>query len=90
MEGELAAGLGEGQIGEFVEDDEVQAGELICEPALAAIAGLGLEAIDEIDDVVEPAARTARRSEDTQRRDGEIMLASPWNGCSVPGFNIKS
>ena len=44
MEQELAAGLGEGQVAELVEDDEVHAGEVIGEPALASVAGLGFEA----------------------------------------------
>ena len=34
MEQELPAGLGEGQVAEFVEDDEVAAYELICGAAL--------------------------------------------------------
>ena len=50
MEQELAAGLGEGQIAELVEDDEVEAAKMIGGPALAAVAGLG----------VEPAADCAR------------------------------
>ena len=55
MEQELAAGLGEGQIAELIENDEVHAGQVIGEPALSCIAGLGLEPVDEIDDVIEPA-----------------------------------
>jgi hypothetical protein len=55
MEQELAAGLSEGQIAEFVEDDEVHAGQMISETALARVAGLGLEPVDEIDNVIEPA-----------------------------------
>lgn len=45
--------MGEGQIAEFVEDEEVHAGQMIGEPALPSIAGLGLEPVDEIDHVVE-------------------------------------
>jgi hypothetical protein len=56
VEQELAAGLGEGQIAEFIEDDEVHAGEMIGEPPLPSVASLGLEPVDEIDHVVEPAA----------------------------------
>jgi hypothetical protein len=51
MEQKLAAGLGEGQIAEFVEHDEIEAGEMIGDAALAAGAGLGLELVDEVDDV---------------------------------------
>ena len=47
VEQELAAGLGEGQRAEFIEDDEVQAGQMIGEPPLASIAALGLEPVDE-------------------------------------------
>ena len=43
------AGLGERQIAEFVEDDEVEAGEMVGDAFLAAGARLGLEPIDEID-----------------------------------------
>src|SRR5215203_5898051 len=56
MEQELAARLSEWQITEFIENDEVHAGQVIGEPTLPSIAGLGLEPIDEIDHVVEPAA----------------------------------
>lgn len=56
MEQELTAGLSERQIAEFIEDDEVHAGQVVGEPALATRTGLGLEAIDEIDHVVEAAA----------------------------------
>ena len=55
IEQQLTAGLGEGQIAEFVEDDEVHAGQLIGKPALPGIAGFALKAIDEIHHVVEPA-----------------------------------
>jgi hypothetical protein len=58
VEQKLAAGLGEGQIAEFVEDDEVQSHQMIGEPALAAAAGLGLEPVDEIDHVVKAATGT--------------------------------
>ena len=48
VEQELAAGLGEGQIAELVENDKVHAGQVICNPALPAVAGLGLEPVDEM------------------------------------------
>ena len=56
VEQQLPAGLGEGQVAEFVEDDEVASGELLCGAALAPGAELGLEAVDQVDDVVEAAA----------------------------------
>lgn len=60
VEEQLTAGLGEGQIAKFVEDDEVEAGQMICDAALAAGAGLGLEAVDQIDDAEEAARAPAR------------------------------
>src|ERR1700677_888141 len=56
VEQELATGLGERQIAELVENDEVHAGQVIGNPTLPAAAGLALEPVDEIDDVVEAAA----------------------------------
>jgi hypothetical protein len=57
VEQELAAGLGERQIAEFIENDEVHTGEVIGNPALPAVARLGLDAIDEIDNIVKAATR---------------------------------
>jgi hypothetical protein len=56
VEQELAAGLGERQISEFVEDDEVHAGQVIGKPSLPRVAGFGLEPIDEIDPTPIPAS----------------------------------
>src|ERR1700694_6027636 len=74
MEQELPAGLSEGQIAKFVEDNEVHAGEVVGEPALAAGAGLGLESVDEIDHVVEPAAGTSTDAA-SGNGDGQMGLA---------------
>jgi hypothetical protein len=38
VEQELAAGLGKGQIAEFVEDDEVHPRQVLGKPALVAVA----------------------------------------------------
>jgi hypothetical protein len=54
VEQELSAGLGEGQIPEFIEDDEVHPRQVLGKSALVPVAGLGLKPVDEIDDVVEP------------------------------------
>ena len=45
MEQQLPARLGEGEITEFVEDDEVEAREIIGEPSLAASARLSLRVV---------------------------------------------
>jgi hypothetical protein len=56
MEQELATGLSEGEIAQLVQDDEVEAVQVIGQTALFAAAGLGLKTIDQIDDIVEPPA----------------------------------
>jgi hypothetical protein len=64
------------QIAQLVENDEVHAGQMFGEPALPTVAGLGLEPVDEVDDVVEaPSGAIA----DTASRngDGQMGLASP-------------
>ena len=68
VEEELASGLGEGQIAELVQHDEVQPRELIGEPPWPAAAHLGLEPVDQIDHVIEA---TARAGTDTASRDGD-------------------
>ena len=45
----MPAGLSEREIAEFVEDDEVEASEIIGKSSLPTGAGLSLELIDEID-----------------------------------------
>ena len=56
VEQQLAAGLGERQITEFVQHDEVLAAHVVSQPALAAGAAFGFEPVDQVDDVEEPAA----------------------------------
>ena len=46
----------ERQITQFVEDDEVEAREIVGKPTLSAGSTLGFEAIDEIDSVEETTA----------------------------------
>src|SRR5579859_670277 len=66
VEQKLSASLSERQIAELIEDDEVEAGEIIGEPSLAARSSFGLEPIDQINGVEEPAARSGA---DTGARD---------------------
>ena len=75
MEEQLAAGLCEGEIAEFVKDDEVHAGEIIGDASLAAGARLGFETVDEIDGGEEAATGA---SADASARDGyrQVSLAS--------------
>jgi hypothetical protein len=90
MEEELAAGLGEGQIAEFIEDDEVHAGEVIGEPALASVAGLGFEPIDEIDDIIEPSAGAGANAA-SRNGDGEMSLAGSGRSSDIlPGIRATA
>src|SRR5580704_17916359 len=59
MKEQLPAGLSEGQVAEFVENDEVHAREIFGEPRLPAGASFALQPIDEVDDGVEAASGAA-------------------------------
>jgi len=74
MEQQLAAGLGEGQVAEFVDDDEVDPGELVDEGAGATVAQLALQAVDEVDRVEEADPATAVHGVGADG-DGEVALA---------------
>ena len=52
MEQQLSAGLGEGEISELVEDDQVAPAQLIGGAPLVTGPRLGIEVIDQVDDVV--------------------------------------
>src|SRR2546421_2361074 len=66
--------MGKRQITELVENDEVHAGEVIGEPALPCVAGLGLDPVDEIDHIVEPTARAGADAASGDS-DGKMGLA---------------
>ena len=79
MEQQLAPGLGEGEIAQLVEDDEVEAVQVICKAALFAATGLGLKAIDQIDDIVEPAPRAVA---DQGSGNGDCQMRFTGSGAS--------
>jgi hypothetical protein len=76
VEQELAAGLGEREIAELVEDQEVEAGDQVRGPALSFGAGFGVELVHQVDDVEEPAP-AAVSDTGTCDADREMGLASP-------------
>jgi hypothetical protein len=90
VEQELATRLSEGQITELVEHDEVQSREVIGQSALAAIARLGLETVDGIDDVVEAAAGSGTDAAPGSG-DGEMGLsgARPSNQDGLRWLAMK-
>jgi hypothetical protein len=56
VEKQLAAGLGEGQVTEFIDDHEVDAVELVAETAGAACRELGVETVHKVDGAEEADA----------------------------------
>jgi hypothetical protein len=88
MEEQLAAGLGEGQIAELVEDDEVEARQVVGQAPLAAGAGLALEPVDEVDGIEEAAPR-ATADAGPGDGDGEMALAGPGRSRDIlPGIRM--
>src|ERR1700704_5717574 len=74
MEQQLAAGLSERQVAELVEDDEVHPGQMLGDTTLPPVAGLDLQAIDEVDHVVEAPASTGSDAA-SGNGDGQMGLA---------------
>jgi hypothetical protein len=72
MEEQLAAGLGEREIAEFVEHDEVEPGQVIGEAALPAGTGFTFQPINEVDDGVKAAPRAAT---DARAGDSDCKVA---------------
>ena len=57
MEEQLAARLGEGQIAQLVQDDQIQPGQVFGHPSLAPGSGFGFEPIDQIDHAIKSSPR---------------------------------
>src|SRR5262244_552476 len=74
MKEQLAAGLSEGEVAEFVENDESHAREIFGEPPLPVGAGFILQPIDEVDNGVEAAPGAAANAR-PRNRYGEMRLA---------------
>jgi hypothetical protein len=74
VEQQLSAGLGKGQIAEFVKDDEVESCEIVRETSLTTSPPFGFQPIDEIDGGEEAPARSCSY---TASRDvnGQMRLA---------------
>jgi hypothetical protein len=63
---------------------------VIGDPALAAVAGLGFEPIDEIDDIVEPAAGAGADAA-SRDGDGEMRLAGSGRSSDIlPGIRATA
>ena len=76
VEQQLAAGLGEGQIAELIENEEIDAGEPVGDAAMAAELGFALQPVDQVDGIEE--ARLAPGPDHAAgHADGNVALASP-------------
>ena len=86
MEQQLSAGLGERQIAEFIENNEVEAGEIVGDAPLATGSAFGLELIDEID-CGEEAPTRSRSDAAARDGDGQMGLAGSGRDSDMaPGF----
>jgi hypothetical protein len=74
MEQQLPASLRERQIAEFVEDNEVLATKIIGQTPLTSGACFGLQLVDQIDDIEEPAPSAAADASPSDC-DGEMTLS---------------
>ena len=74
MEQELSAGLSEGQIPQFIQDDEVEAHQMFGQPSSAAGAGLRFQLVDQVHDV-EEAATSSIADDRTRDGNGDVGLA---------------
>src|SRR6516165_6493958 len=79
MKEQLTAGLGERQVAELVEHQEVEAGQIISQTALATTAGLALQSVDKIDNGVKATPCTAA---DAGSRDGYDKMALASAGAT--------
>ena len=74
MEQQLAAGLREWQIAEFIQHNEVHPAQVFRHPSLAAGAPLGLELVDQLYDIEEPPTLAVAYQRPCYG-DGQVRLA---------------
>jgi hypothetical protein len=74
VEQELAAGLSEREVAELVEDDEVHSGQMLGDTTVPSVAGFDLQAVDEVDYIVETPAGTGS---DAASSDGDRQMVLP-------------
>jgi len=86
---QLTTGLGEGEIAEFVEHDEVFPDEIFRDPSLPSASRFGLEPIDEIDGVVKAAA-FAGANAIASDSDGRMCLSGAGRSSDIlPGIRTS-
>ena len=90
VEQELSSGLGEGQVTEFVDNDEIAPGELLGGAALATGPELDLELVNQLDGVIAAPAEALpdTGADNGGGEDGSCRRRSrrPAQGCAyLPG-----
>ncbi len=71
VEQKLTAGLGEGQIAQFIQDQEVEPGDKICGASLPFCSSFCIELVHQIDDIEEPASAPGTNA-GSGDADGEV------------------
>ena len=79
VEQQLAAGLAERQIAEFIDDDEIVAQQRLGQPAAAPGGLLLFELVGQIDEVEEPASGTGA---DHRRGETDAQIRLPSTGAA--------
>src|SRR6185312_16527200 len=79
VEQELAAGLAEWQVAQLVDDDQMIAQQLLCQPAAAAGGLLLLKLIDQIDEIEEAASGAGT---DDRGGHGDAQVGLPGAGAA--------
>jgi hypothetical protein len=74
VEQQLAPGMGKWQVAEFVEHDEVLAAEVVGQTPLSSGPALGLQLVNQVDDVEEPPT-CAVADAGACDGDGQVRLA---------------
>ncbi len=77
MEQELSACLGEWQVSQLIEDQEIETGDQIGGPALPVCARLGIQLVDQIDDIEEPSPGSVA---DTSPDDADGQMGFAGSG----------
>ncbi len=88
MEEELAAGVGDLEVAQFVHDDEVESCDEVCKTTLLTITRLRLKPIDAVGDVIEaPACIVAVK---LQRAHHVENLGSSFHTACPPEVVVTS
>jgi hypothetical protein len=85
VEEELAAGLAEWQVAEFVDHDEIVSGERLGEPAAAAGGLFRLELVDEVDEIEEATACSGADDGGGDRNDKMRFARAGRSSVILPG-----